>query len=261
MSNDSSSFTGPAFLIALTFAFGTALLYLGLSSEAEDTSPPPASSSAVPDTVNVLTDAERKTGWRLLFDGSTLDGWRGYQQEEVPDGWTVENGAVHFAGEDSDGGTLVTDDTYDHFELRLQWKISPEGNSGILYRVTEEDDEAYKSGPEFQVLDNAVTDDPLYQAGALYGLYPVETKATNPVGQYNETRIVVRGSHVEHWMNGTKLLEAEIDSDHWNQRVSETKFDDYPHFSRAETGFIALQDHGDPVWFRDIKLRPLQVES
>lgn len=259
MSDDSTSFSGSSLFVALTLALAAVVLYVALS-EAEDTSTDPAASS-VPDTVNVLTEAERKAGWQLLFDGSTLDGWRGYQQDQVPGGWTVEEEAVHFRGEEADGGTLITTTKYDHFELRIEWKISPEGNSGILYRVTEETENAYKSGPEFQVLDNSTVDDSLYQAGALYGLYPAQKDVTNPVGQYNESRLLVRGSHVEHWLNGTKLLEAEIGSEQWNQRVSDTKFSNYPHFAETETGYIALQDHGDPVWFRDIKLRPLDVES
>lgn len=257
MSDTSFSFSNAPFLIALTFALGAVVLYVALSSEAEDTSTDPS----VSDTVNVLTEDEREAGWKRLFDGSTLDDWRGYQQDQVPSGWTVDEGAIHFQGEGHEGGTLLTAERYDHFELRIEWKISSEGNSGIMYRVTEEDDVPYKSGPEFQVLDNAAVDDPVHQAGALYGLYPTQTDATNPVGEFNESRILVRGSHVEHWMNGTKLLEAEMGSDQWNQRVSETKFADYPHFAEAEAGYIALQDHGDPVWFRDIKLRPLDVES
>lgn len=261
MSDDTRSFSLSSFLIALTFALGVVvLLYVTLSSEAEEA---PSASASVPDTVNTLTEAEREAGWQLLFDGSSLDGWRGYQQDEVPDSWTIEEEAIHFPGDDDNGGTIITTNTYDHFELRLEWKISPEGNSGVMYRVTEDTDAAYKTGPEFQVLDNAALEetDSLHQAGALYGLYAAREDATKPVGQYNEARIVVRGSHVEHWMNGTKLLDAEMGSDDWNQRVAGTKFADWPQFATAESGYIALQDHGDPVWFRDIKLRPLDVES
>lgn len=209
MSDSSRSLSVNSLLVALTFALGAVVLYVTLSSEAEEA---PTASPSVPDTVNTLTEAERETGWQLLFDGTSLDGWRGYQQDSVPGSWTLDEGAVHFPGESDDGGTIITNDTYDHFELRLEWKISAEGNSGIMYRVTEDADEAYKTGPEFQVLDNAVHEerDSLHKAGALYGLYAPRETVTKPVGQYNETRIVVRGDHVEHWMNGTKLLEAEL---------------------------------------------------
>lgn len=263
MSDDSTSFSGGSLLVAITFALGAVVLYFALSSEAEDTATDPSATSPVPDTVNTLTEAERKAGWRLLFDGSTLDGWRGYQEDQVPAGWTVEEGAVHFSGEGEEGGTLITQNMYDDFELRIEWKISPEGNSGIMYRVTEDADAAYKTGPEFQVLDNAAIEetDSVHQAGSLYGLYAPREDVTKPIGQYNESRIVVRGSHVEHWMNGTKLLDAELGSDHWNQLVSDTKFADYSNFAKADRGYIALQDHGAPVWYRDIKLRPLEAGS
>jgi len=225
---------------------------------------PDSASPPVSDTINSLTEPERETGWRLLFDGTSLDGWRGYQRDSVPGGWAVEASAIHFEGEGSNSTTLITTDTFDHFELRIEWKISPEGNSGIIYRATEDKKDPYRTGPEFQVLDNAVLDNPsgsVYQAGALYGLYAPTKDVTRPVGEYNEARIVVRGNHVEHWMNGTKLLEAEIGSEAWKERVAGTKFTNYDAFVEAETGHIALQDHGHPVWYRDIKLRPLSPSS
>lgn len=254
------------------YIFGTLLvaalpLFLlpgcGSSSDGEAPDGNPSTSASIPDSVNALTEAERREGWQLLFDGRSLDNWRGFQRDSVPAGWTVENGAMHLTGEASapDGDpplTLVTTDAYSDFELRLEWKISPGGNSGILYRVSEQENLPYETGPEYQVLDNAVLDDePVHQSGALYGLYAPENDVTRPVGTYNETRIVVRGAHVEHWLNGTKLLEAEIGSDTWQQTVEDTKFANWSNFAQMEDGHIALQDHGHPVWYRDIRIRSL----
>lgn len=234
------------------------------SDEAETTADVP-----VPDSVNTLADAEQQAGWELLFDGTSLDGWRGFGRDSVPAGWTVENGAMHFTGDVSreDGEpprTLVTADPYADFELRVEWKISPDGNSGIMYRVSEEEDLPYETGPEYQILDNASLGDDgtaVNETGALYDLYAPEEDVTRPVGEYNETRIVVRGSHVEHWLNGTKLLEVEIGSDTWTNRIEGTKFANWPRFAQPDSGHIALQDHGYPVWFRDVKIRPLETSS
>ncbi len=225
--------------------------------------------TAVPDSVNALTDAEQEAGWQLLFEGTTLDEWRGFRRDSVPAGWTVENGAMHFTGEVSreDGEpprTLVTTDAYSDFDLRVEWKISPDGNSGIMYRVSEEEDLPYETGPEYQILDNASLGDDgatINETGALYDLYAPTDDVTRPVGEYNETRIVVRGSHVEHWLNGTKLLEAEIGSDTWTDRIEGTKFANWSRFAQPDSGHVALQDHGYPVWFRDVKIRPLDSAS
>jgi hypothetical protein len=223
-----------------------------------------AATATVPDSVNTLPDAERQAGWRLLFDGKSLDGWRGFRRDSVPRGWTVEAGAMHFTGAASsqDGApplTLVTADRYADFDLRLEWKISPEGNSGVMYRVSEDEPLPYMTGPEYQILDHAVLGDSAAaeRSGALFGLIAPSTDATRPVGQFNETRIVVQGPHLEHWLNGTKLLEAEIGSDTWTRRIEGTKFANWPRFAQPDAGRIALQDHGYPVWFRDVKIRPL----
>lgn len=264
MPDSSTLGTGRVLLIALVGGLLLGVLYDTLTSKSADRASPSVASQQTPDTVNTLTEAEQKAGWRLLFDGTSLDRWRGYQRDSVPGGWTVDGSALHFEGEGENSTTLVTTETFDHFELRIEWKISPEGNSGIMYRATEEAEDPYRTGPEFQVLDNAVLDSVAgspYQAGALYGLYVPQKDVTRPVGEYNEARIVVRGTHVEHWLNGTKLLEADIGSDAWHERVSGTKFEDYEAFAESEEGHIALQDHGHPVWYRDIKLRPLTPNS
>lgn len=239
------------------------------SSDESDGTADSTATTTVPDSVNSLTDMQRETGWTLLFDGSTLDGWRGFARDSVPDGWTVDNGAIHFTGQVSrqDGApplTLITSEQYADFELRIEWKISPDGNSGIMYRVSETEDLPYETGPEYQILDNATLgdDDPaVNQTGAIFGLYAPSEDVTNPVGAYNESRIVARGSHVEHWLNGTKLLEVEIGSDTWNERVGGTKFANWSRFAEPDSGHIALQDHGYPVWYRDVKIRRLDTAS
>lgn len=234
------------------------------SSADESGADDPAAEATVPDSVNTLPDADRQAGWRLLFDGASLAGWRGFRRDSVPPGWTVENGAIHFTGAASpqDGSpplTLVTADRYADFDLRLEWKISPEGNSGVMYRVSEDEPLPYMTGPEYQILDHAVLGDSAAaeRSGALFGLIAPSTDATKPIGRFNETRIVVRDGHVEHWLNGTKLLEAEMGSDTWTRRIEGTKFAGWPRFAQPEAGRIALQDHGHPVWFRDVKIRPL----
>lgn len=210
-------------------------------------------------TPNTLTPQERAAGWRLLFDGQSLAGWRGFKADKPGAGWKVVDGALSRQGR---AGDLLTVEQFGDFELRLEWKIGPGGNSGIFYRGVEDSEAIHWSAPEMQVLDNAGHKDgkdPLTSAGSLYAVYGPSRDATRPVGEWNEVRIVARGSHIEHWLNGVKLLECEIGSPDWTTRVQASKFKNRPGFGRARTGHIALQDHGDPVWFRNIKLRPLDA--
>lgn len=264
MPDSSTVGTGRVLLIVLVGGLLLGVLYETVTTDPSASGPRTSEPPAVPDSINALTTAEREAGWQLLFDGSSLTGWRGYQRDSVPPGWTVERGAIHFSGDAEHSTTLISSDRFAHFELRIEWKIAQNGNSGIMYRATESKKDAYRTGPEYQVLDNAVLDSipgSPYQAGALYGLYVPTTDVTRPIGEYNETRIVVRGDHIEHWMNGTQLLEAAIGSDTWRSRVSGTKFAEYDQFTESIDGHIALQDHGHPVWYRDIKLRPLTPGS
>jgi hypothetical protein len=198
------------------------------------------------------------SGWRSLFDGRTTAGWRGYKRADMPRGWQVVDGALTRVER---AGDIVTADEFGDFELALEWKISPGGNSGIMYRVTEDADATYETGPEMQVLDDARHPDgqsPLTSAGALYGLYPAPRGVVRPAGEWNAARIVVRGNHVEHWLNGVKTVDAEIGSDDWNRRVADSKFSQWPGFAKASRGHIALQDHGDWVAYRNIRVRELR---
>ena len=169
--------------------------------------------------LNRLSDGEKDAGWRLLFDGQTTAGWRGYKSQSMPASWKIEHGSLLSRREPGDtAGDIVTVDQYDDFELRLDWKMTKGGNSGVVYRATEQHDNVWESGPEFQILDNAGHLDglnTLASAGACYAVFAPAKDATRPLGQWNQTRIVAQGKHVEHWLNGEKLLEYDIDSQRW----------------------------------------------
>jgi hypothetical protein len=195
--------------------------------------------------------------WRTLFDGRSLDAWRGFRNSTVPAGWQVVDGALTRVGE---GGDLITRDEFGDFELALEWKVAEGGNSGIMYRVTEDAGATYETGPEMQVLDDARHKDGesrLTAAGSAYGLYPAPAGVVKPAGEWNAVRIVVRGNHVEHWLNGIKVVEYELGSPDWKAKVEASKFKQWPGYGRAAAGHIALQDHGDRVAYRDIKIRTL----
>jgi hypothetical protein len=168
------------------------------------------SSQEAPDqALNTLSEEEQKAGFRLLFDGETLAEWRGYQRDDVPAGWRVEDGTIHFAP-GVEGGDIITRDQYGDFELRLQWKISERGNSGIMFRVSEDTRDTYRSGPEMQVLDDsghADGRDPKTSAGSNYGLHAPYVATVRAAGEWNDVRILVDDSHVEHWLNGTRVVE------------------------------------------------------
>lgn len=216
----------------------------GLSASAQE--PPP----------NTLTPAEEAAGWELLFDG-TLDGWKGYRRDDVPGGWTVEGDALAFTP-GVEAGDLMTVDRYADFELVFEWRILEGGNSGVFYRATEAERAPYWTGPEYQILDNRRHADganPETSAGSNYALHAPAEDVTRPVGEWNRARIVVSDAHVEHWLNEMKLLEYELWSDEWREIVATTKFVDWPGYGMARAGHIGLQDHGDPVWYRNIKIR------
>ncbi|MGD8451186.1 MAG: DUF1080 domain-containing protein [Phycisphaerae bacterium] len=209
---------------------------------------------------NFLTDTEKAEGWKLLFDGKTTDGWRGYRQETMPTGWAVRDGCLVRVGSASD---IITTDSFKDFELKLEWRICAGGNSGIFYRVNEDFDWPFFTGPEMQVLDNAEHADgrnALTSAGSNYALYAPARDVTRPVGLFNEVRIVAKGPHIEHWLNGVKVVECELWTDEWKKLVAESKFSAWPNYGLMKEGHIVLQDHGDQVWYRNIKIRPLSEQ-
>lgn len=197
--------------------------------------------------------------WRVLFDGKSTDAWRGYNQAGFPgDVWKVENGVLR-ALPNLRGGDLITKDQYENFELTLEWKISPGGNSGIIYRIAESSAPSYTSGPEMQILDDSANRDKPAKtlSGALYDLIAPQQKVLMPVGEFNKVRLLVRGNHVEHWLNGAKVVEYELGSKHLQDLIAGSKFKDMPNFARVAKGYIALQYHNSEVSFRNIKIREL----
>ena len=197
--------------------------------------------------------------WRVLFDGSSLAAWRGYKDTPVPSGWRIADGTL---AKDVPVADIVSKDEFGDFELELDWKIGEAGNSGIFYRGTEEYDHIYWSAPEYQLLDDIKGADNktrLTCAGAAYAILPSPPGHLKPVGDWNRARIVAKGSHVEHWLNGVKLLEYELGSEDWDARVKASKFKDWPNFGRARRGRIALQgDHAGTLAFRNIRIRELK---
>ncbi|MDX1647017.1 MAG: DUF1080 domain-containing protein [Longimicrobiales bacterium] len=228
------------------------------SRSAAGTSP----ASSVPH--NTLTAEESAAGWRLLFDGETLEGWRGYGRDDVPETWVVRDGEMMLQtqGGNMDGGDLVTVEEYADFELAFDFKVGPEGNSGVFYRAREVDGkDLWQVAPEYQVLDDpahpasADWDPRTHRTGENYDLHAADDRVVHPTGEWNSGRIVVEGDHVEHWLNGRKTVEYELHSDEWRALVEASKFAVEEHYARAPSGSIGLQDHGTPVWYRNVKIR------
>ena len=210
------------------------------------------------DTANRLTEGETRAGWKLLFDGKSPAGWRGFKKDAFPEkGWAVEEGWLHVVAGGS-GGDIVTIGEYGDFELSLEWKAAKGANSGIMVRVSEATDTPWMSAPEFQVFDDADPHDiAKTSAGAMYDLYPPVKKSLKPAGEVNHARIVVAGNRIEHWLNGVLVVDATLGSEEWKTRLAASKFAEMPHFAKSERGRISLQEHGDDVWFRSIKVREL----
>jgi hypothetical protein len=226
---------------------------------------------------NTLTTAERRAGWRLLFDGKTFKGWRGLGYDSVPTAkWKIENGAIRKLadgqvprlpdGQPAAGGDLMTGDTFRDFELTWEWKISRAGNSGVKYNVSEEISMANAPnhaalGFEYQMLDDSLHEDnkvPSHRSGALYDLIPPNANkamAMKAIGDWNTSRIVFRGNHGEHWLNGQKIVEFELGTPRMDSLLAESKYRSIPHFADRRAGHIVLQDHVDEVFFRNIKIR------
>ena len=249
------------------------LLLVGLvawSASAAETPPAPSSRPAATGArqVNSLTEDEKKAGWRLLFDGKTTEGWRGYKMDKMPPGWKVIDGTLvrvsgGAGGKGAGGGDdIITVEQFDNFDLQLEWKIVDRaGNSGLIVRASEDAVTSWHTGPEMQILDNAAYPgrSVLELAGACYDLYAPSNDVSHPLGEWNAVRVVADGRHLEHWLNGVKLFEYELGSDDWNQRVAKSKFKNMPHFKAPPTkGHICLQDHTARLEFRNIKIRTLR---
>lgn len=198
--------------------------------------------------------------WQPLFDGRTTGGWRGWQQKTMPAGWKVVDGALTRVEK---AGDIVSLREFGDFELEVEWKIAPKANSGIFYRVVEhpDDKEMWNEAPEYQIIDDAGYPEPLkptQKTAANYDLQPPGKDATKPAGQWNTTRIVVDGAHVEHWLNGQQIVAYDLWTDEWKSLVAQSKFKDHPRYGMAKRGAIGIQDHGDWIAFRSIRVRELQ---
>jgi cytochrome c len=244
------------------------------------TVPPPTA------IANTLTPAEQKAGWKLLFDGKTISGWRNFNKKTIGKSWTIDatEQALHLKAaqkpdggwQSTDGGDIITEKEYQNYELNLEWKIAPCGNSGIIYNVIEngkmvpaktaqEKDTmvhqlqyVWQSGPEMQVLDNTCHPDAKiekHRAGDLYDMIACKYVTVNPQGDWNQARLIIKNGQVEHWLNGRKVVSFKIHDQSWKSMIAKSKFKSMPFFGMGRKGHIALQDHGDKVWYRNIKIR------
>ena len=204
--------------------------------------------------------SDKSQNWVILFDGGSVDQWRGYKESNFPmDGWAVENGALKtiVGGNRVD---IITKDIYENFELVLEWRVSPAGNSGIFYFATEDSDYIWQTAPEMQVLDDSAHPDgnrAVTSAGSLYALIAPTVNSLKPVGEFNEARIIVKNNKVEHWQNGKKILTYEYGSNAINELIAKSKFKSMPLFAKENSGHVGLQHHGEEVWFRNIRIRKL----
>ncbi|MBN2589287.1 MAG: DUF1080 domain-containing protein [Sedimentisphaerales bacterium] len=216
---------------------------------------------------NTLSQKEKDSGWKLLFNGNDLSEWHSFKRDDVRPGWQVKDGTL-ICDDPHDAGDLCTNDMYDWFELQLEYNITEAGNSGIIYHVTDEGGATWQTGPEFQLEDNEKAADKI-RCGWLYGLYqpPLDPNtgkildATKPVGQWNKITLRITPEKCEHIINGVKYFEYVLGSEDFKARVTKSKFGSMPLFTKSETGYIALQgDHGQ-ISFRNIKIRPIQMEQ
>ncbi len=253
-----------SYLSSLTLVLSIALLISCNKPTSES-----ESSSGEETSINTLTEAEKAAGWELLFNGNSFDGWKRYNRDTIGPLWTVKQGEIvcdgtGFGEESGDhSGSLMTTRTFGNFELSIEWKITPGGNSGILYHVVESPElhSDYETGPEYQVIDDAgwVGElKPAQKAGSNYDMFEAPaTKKLKPVGEWNTSRIVYNNGHVEHWLNGEKTVEFEEGSEEYNQRFQKSKWVGHPAWNKSKIGAISLQDHGAPVYYRSIKIKAL----
>lgn len=220
----------------------------------------PAQSGAEGEAAAESSTEPGESAFVNLLEGGTLDAWRNFKVDTISDKWEVVDGVLGLTGKK--GGDIVTREMYESFELELEWKISPNGNSGIFFHIIEDDslEKVHYSGPEIQVLDNDGHKDgqiPMHRAGDNYDLQACSVETVKAVGEWNQVKVVVNKGHVEQWLNGTLVVEYQLGSPEWEAQYQASKFAKWPMYGRAGKGHIGLQDHGDPVWFRNIRVREL----
>ena len=216
---------------------------------------------------NTLSAKEKKEGWKLLFDGTTTSGWRKFKSDKIGAAWKVKDGALYLDAtnkkdwQTGDGGDIVTEGVYENYELSIEWKIQACGNSGIIFNVQEGNyDYVWHTGPEFQVLDNACHPDAKiikHRAGDLYDLISCKVETVKPAGEWNEARILANKGNYSFWLNGTEVTSVNMNSPEWKTLIAGSKFKNMPDFGKFTKGRISLQDHGDQVWYRNIKIKEL----
>ncbi|MBI5866540.1 MAG: DUF1080 domain-containing protein, partial [Planctomycetes bacterium] len=210
---------------------------------------------------NTLSAAEKAAGWKLLFDGKSTSAWRGYKQQKFPEkGWAIDGDSMKVS---KGGGDIITLDEFGEFEFSFEFKLSEKANSGVMYRVAEKHDTAWQTGPEFQLLDdagNGASPTDAHSTGACYDLYPPAAgKKMNPAGQFNAASIRLKAGVLQHFVNGVKVVECRVDGEEWKQKIAASKFKGYEGFGVLPKGHIAIQDHGNDVWFRNMKIRDLSA--
>jgi hypothetical protein len=218
--------------------------------------------------LNQLSKAEKAKGWQLLFDGKSTKGWHIYQNKSDGSAWKVVNGELTFvAGEKVNGkivgsGDMVSDSTYENYHFSVEWKVSEKGNSGIIFNASEDAkyEYAFHTGPEMQVLDNdGHSDGKLYRhrAGDLYDLVAVAKENAKGPGEWNKAEIMLKNRKLDLYLNGLHVVSTVMGSPEWDKMVAKSKFKSMPDFGKIIKGHIVLQDHGNPIWFRNIKIRKL----
>lgn len=247
----------------LIVALGIALCFTACSSSKHSNGNETVSDSEeISSSRENSSSNQRLSNWEILFDGESTQGWRGFKKEETPEGWIVDDGMLVALGKGGDlGGDVITEKVYEDFELYLEWAISKGGNSGIFFNVLEADYPAvYATGPEYQIIDDIGYPGELEEwqkTGANYAMHNAQNKTLKPVGEFNSSRIKVVDGNVEHWLNGENILSYELWTDEWYTLVQNSKWKDYPGYGLARKGHIGLQDHGDMVQFRHIKVLDL----
>jgi hypothetical protein len=212
---------------------------------------------------NTLTDAEKKNGWKLLFDGSNTEGWRGYNMDLFPDCWKIEEGCLTMTTEGgAESQDIITDKSYRNFAFSVEFKLSTGANSGIIYQIAEDPKYKfpYETGPEVQIIDDAGYPGKLEDwqtCGANYAMYPASKKNAKPVGEWNHILLVVSGNKVTQVMNGEVIVEFEKHSEEWTKLRNSGKWSQFPDYGKYDEGHISLQNHGSKVWFRNVKLKEL----
>jgi hypothetical protein len=247
----------PAILLASVFCA------CGSKKQAEAPAEDTTKVEAVVDTINRLSDAQKSEGWTLLFDGTSKNGWRTFKNQDN-DSWEVVDGTLHCKPFNDNGenkrADLMTVAQYENFDLSFEWKISDQGNSGVMFHVTEEFEVPYATGPEYQLLDDGKYPGEVAETNftaSNYAMQAATNKKLNPAGEWNTARIVVAGDHVEHWLNGTQVVTYELNSADWKKRKANSKWKDFPAYGTTKKGHIDLQDHGNEVWFRKIMIKPI----